>query len=102
MHEIKQIGVFQAAKVMAIMSLVLSVVGFILVTIIVMVNGMGSGNIQFGGMLLRTLLSPILGFIFTAFLCLVYNLVASKIGGIEMELGVKEEPDRPSIISGTY
>jgi hypothetical protein len=91
MHEIKRIGVLQAAKFMAVVYLALS----LLFTIFLVAVGVGS--ISFGRILLQILLAPIFGFIFAAIGCLLYNLIASKMGGIEIELEVKKEADRFSL-----
>jgi hypothetical protein len=91
MHEIKNIGVFQAAKFAAAMYLALSVAITVLLAVFVTVSGLGS--ISFGRILLQIVLGPTLGFIFTAIGCLLYNLIASQIGGIEVELEVKKEAD---------
>ncbi|MGA2327767.1 MAG: hypothetical protein ABSH05_15910 [Bryobacteraceae bacterium] len=89
MQEIKHIGVFQAAKFMAVMYLLVSAVIVIPLTFILM--AFGSSSNPFGLLvLLLPVLYGIVGFIFTAIGCWVYNLVASMVGGIEIELEVKQ------------
>ncbi|MGC9972723.1 MAG: hypothetical protein ABSE56_19245 [Bryobacteraceae bacterium] len=90
MHEIKHIGVFQAAKFAAAMYLLISAVIVIPLTFILMVFGGERAN-PFGLLaLLLPLLYAIVGFVFTAIGCWVYNLVAMMVGGIEIELEPKQ------------
>jgi hypothetical protein len=90
MHEIKHIGVFQAAKFAAAMYLLISAVIVIPLTFILMAFG-GERTNPYGLLvLLLPLLYAIVGFVFTAIGCWVYNLVAMAVGGIEIELESKQ------------
>ena len=96
MHEIRHIGVFQAAKFAAAMYLLLGAVIAIPLTLIYMAVGSGSNPFGLLGLLVP-LLYAIIGFIFTAIGCWVYNLVASMVGGIEIELEAKQGPGLPPL-----
>jgi hypothetical protein len=92
MHEIKSFGVFQNAKFAAVMYLVISAVIVIPLTFIMMAFAGDRAN-PFGLLaLLLPILYAIIGFIFTAIGCWVYNLIASMVGGIEVEIVAKVEP----------
>jgi hypothetical protein len=84
MHEIKSFGVMQTAKVMAVIYAILAaVIGFFLAL-----------SALFRGHPVRAILAlfglPILygvfSFIFVAILCLLYNEIARRVGGVEIEL----------------
>lgn len=83
--QIKRISVAQTSKVVAILyvafSLIYSVIGIPMILF---------GNAQIKGMGFMYLFMPILagifGFIFVAFACWIYNIVASKFGGVEFEI----------------
>ncbi|MGO9095286.1 MAG: hypothetical protein ACLQGV_08685 [Bryobacteraceae bacterium] len=92
MQEIKSFGVFQNAKFAAVMYLVISAVIVVPLTFIMMAVGGNRAN-PFGMLfLLLPILYAIIGFIFTAIGCWVYNLIASMVGGIEVEIVAKVEP----------
>jgi hypothetical protein len=89
MQEIKHVGVFQAAKFAAVMYLLISAVIVIPATFILMAFRSEGAN-PFGLlMLLAPVLYAIIGFIFTAIGCWIYNLIAMMVGGIQIELEPK-------------
>jgi len=84
MHEIKAIGVLQTAKVIGSLYLVVAAsVGFI-VGVAMLFRG------HAGRALFVIFVVPILygvgSFLVTAVMCWVYNLVAARLGGVELEL----------------
>jgi len=95
MKEIKKIAVLQTAKVVAVLYLVGSAIFFVPLSLIIMLTknspdvsaalqkALGSSSPAFT--LLLPLLYGIFGFVMSAAGCLIYNLVASKIGGIKVE-----------------
>ena len=62
-------------------------------------NAAGLGIIFFG--LLAAVFYGILGWIFTALACLLYNFAAGMIGGIEIQLEAVEPPPPTAVWSGT-
>jgi ABC-type antimicrobial peptide transport system permease subunit len=102
MNEIKRIGVLSMAKIygltMAILGLIIGIfVGFIMFFIGTFVGtenhfsrflGPGLGIV---GFIFMPILYGILGLIFGGFAALIYNLLASWVGGIEVELEEKED-----------
>ena len=104
MKRIKRFGVFQTAKVAAI---IMFFVSLIFILPVALIAGLASGlaNVAgvdgpfsffpfIGGLFLIILpfIYGIFAFISTAIGCLVYNFIASKTGGIEMEFETVEEP----------
>ncbi|MDD5156083.1 MAG: hypothetical protein PHF11_06360 [Candidatus Omnitrophica bacterium] len=97
MKEIRKIAVLQAAKVVGALYLLGSAIFFIPLTLIViatrnspavssaMQKNLGSSSPLFT--LLLPLLYGLFGFIFSAIACLLYNFIASKIGGVRVEFG---------------
>ena len=94
MQQVKQFGVLQTAKVVSLIYLIIMAIFFIPVGIIVSIVGSFSGNAgsfpAFIGsgvvMLIAPVFYAVIVFISTAIGCLVYNLIAEKIGGIEIEI----------------
>ncbi|NLA75799.1 MAG: hypothetical protein GX846_10090 [Deltaproteobacteria bacterium] len=94
MVRIKKIGVLQTAKLAAILYFIFSAIIVVPIGLITMITGsaLGSDNIisgsLFGGtfMVIMPIFYAVLGFIFVAIACLIYNLVAGFVGGIEIEL----------------
>jgi hypothetical protein len=98
MVRIKRIGVLQTAKLAAILYFIFSAIIMIPIGLISIFAGsaFGGGSGLFGGifggtfMIIMPIIYAVLGFIFVAIACLIYNLVAKFVGGIEIEL---ENPD---------
>jgi hypothetical protein len=92
MQEIKSVGVFQNAKFAAVMYLAISAVIVVPVALIAMAFA-GNRASPFGLLIvLLPILYAVIGFILTAIGCWVYNLIASMVGGIEVEIVAKVEP----------
>ncbi|MCL3779610.1 hypothetical protein EMN47_04315 [Prolixibacteraceae bacterium JC049] len=99
MHQIKSFGVLQTSKVAAIIlfftSLIFMVPFFLMSTI---VGGFASR--EFGPslfpfysgfiLILMPFFYAVFGFIGTAISCLIYNFIAKKFGGIQLEMELEE------------
>ena len=83
--QIKHISVFQTSRVLAIIYGVIAIV-FMPVLLIPALGDNGNGS-----MVVFSLVAPIvyaiLGFMFTALFCWIYNIIAKYTGGIEFSLG---------------
>ncbi len=97
MQRVKRLGVLSVAKiqaaVMGVMGLVIGLIyGVILVVtgIIAVASGSKAGILMVFGAIAAVILLPLLyallGFVFGALSAWVYNLVAGRLGGIEIEL----------------
>lgn len=78
--QIVHVSVFQSAKVMAVLYLVLSLPMVAIMAVPALASGQ---SYSFGFLVLMPVLYTVLGFIFTALGAWVYNLVAGRIGGFE-------------------
>lgn len=83
MKQIKKLGAIQTAKFAAVLYLVVSAVFFIPMTIIALI---GSGEAASLLLIFLPLVYAALGFVGVAIFCWIYNLIAGKFGGIEIEL----------------
>jgi len=94
MAQIKRFGVFQTAKFMAVMYLVTTAIIFIPMGILMSAFGASMvpenqllGGLMTGaGMFIMPIIYAVFGFIFVAISCLVYNVIARMVGGVEIEL----------------
>jgi len=93
MTRIRRFGILQTAKLMAVMYFLLSAVFVVPVALILMATGVFHGGedalgglIGGIGMIFIPFIYALLGFIFVAIGCAIYNVVASWVGGIEVEL----------------
>jgi hypothetical protein len=97
MFRIRRFGVVKTATVAALMYIVIVVVIFIPVLLITALVGITpAGSDGFGGVgpvvgvlilgLLAALFYGVFGWVFTAIACLLYNLVAGWVGGIEVQV----------------
>ena len=102
MHQVKKFGVFQTAKVLAIIYLILYAVLMVPAGLFMVIFGAVAGfptevPFAFSGLGIILMLLPVfyavLMFVITAIGCLVYNLLSDKMGGIEVEL--KETANEP-------
>lgn len=93
--KVKKIGVLQTAKISAIIFFLISLVVFVPVMLIMVIIGAISGNTEIWTAILPIIIMPILypliGFLMTALWCWLYNVIAKKIGGIEIEFEAVEE-----------
>lgn len=86
MQEIKSIGVLQAAKFFAILYLLISAVIIVPIAVIAMAVSSRMGGPEMLLVLLLPICYAVVGFIFTAIACWIYNLVAGMIGGLQVEI----------------
>lgn len=90
MKQIKKVGVVQTAKVMAVLYLIGSTIIFVPVTIVGFFWGLDKvKGVQALFFLLMPLVYCALGFIGISAVGLLYNFVASKIGGVSLEIEEK-------------
>ncbi len=93
-QRIQRFGIGQTAKVMGVMY---ALMGLIFIPFLLLANAFAPGRSGFGvGLALAMpVLYGVVGAVFAALGCAVYNMVAGWIGGIEIEL---EEPilDEPA------
>jgi hypothetical protein len=103
MQQIKSIGVLQTSKVVGCLYLVIGLViaaVLIPITLIGIILAPGTQESAKMGLVMIPilLLVPVyalLGFVFAAFFCWLYNVIAKRIGGIELEI----QPKSPSATS---
>jgi hypothetical protein len=103
MVQLKQVGVLSLAKVSA---LVHGAIGLLFVPLLLIVGGImatvvpGAQKAVGGIVIVEALVIPFfyagVGFLLGAFVGWIYNFIAGKIGGIEVEFGAVE----PVIIAG--
>jgi len=90
MKRVKSFGVYQTAKVVAIIYFLIAVAIAIPASLFMFVFkrnfGFGEGII----FVFLPFIYALMGFLFTALGCVIYNLVASKTGGIEFEISTEE------------
>jgi hypothetical protein len=95
MQQLKGFGVFQTAKFIAILYFIIAAVVCVLMIPFFLVGGAamresGMGGGLMGGSIFFLILAPflyaIVAFIATAFSCWVYNVLAKRFGGIEIDL----------------
>jgi hypothetical protein len=91
-QQIRRFGIGQTAKVVAVLYTLL---GLVFVPVFLLAAMFSPRETGFGTGLAVALpiLYGVMGFIFTAIACAIYNFVAGFVGGIEVEL---EAPRTPS------
>jgi hypothetical protein len=93
--KVKKIGVLQTAKISAIIFFLISSIIVVPMMLIMVIIGGFSGEteiwIKILPILLMPILYPIIGFLMTALWCWLYNVLAKRIGGIEIEFEAMEE-----------
>ena len=84
-QRIRRFGVGQTAKVLGVLY---ALMGLVLVPIFLIAARFSPDGSQFGTSfaLAIPVIYGIVGFIFTAIGCLIYNLVAGWVGGVEIEM----------------
>ncbi len=101
MYRIRRFGIIRTANVVALMYAIVIAIIFVPIAIIVAVAGTGSGASGLGavgavGVLILGVLAliayTIVGWIFTAIACAVYNISARWIGGIEVHVDQTAAP----------
>ena len=88
--QISRISVAQTSKVTAILYVAFSLL-YSLIGIPMIIFGGSEMKIMGFMYLFMPILMGLFGFIFVAFACWVYNLVANKFGGVEFEVKNMEE-----------
>ena len=94
MKRIKKFGVFQTAKVFAIIYFIIAAI--FMIPFGLLSTALGSEAIPgfpvAGGLFLILIpfIYGFIAFIMIAIACLVYNLIAQKVGGIELEIEITE------------
>jgi hypothetical protein len=104
MFRIRRFGVIKTANVVAVLYVVIVAVIFVPILAIVAlaapanqsIGGMGAVGVLVVG-LLAAVFYGIIGWIFTAIACLLYNLAAGMIGGIEVQLEAVPPPAVPAV-----
>ncbi len=87
-YQVAKMSIAQTAKVAAILYAVMGLVHFVIGVFIIL---FGKGPAIGVGILFifMPVLAAIFGFIGVAIVCWIYNIIASKMGGIEFELTEK-------------
>ena len=110
MHRIRRFGVVKTATVVAVMYVVIIAIVFVPIAILAIVFGGASGSANaMGGVVallvfgfVAALFYAVIGWIFTALACAVYNLAARWVGGIEVEIEpVAPPPSLPAWTTST-
>jgi hypothetical protein len=99
MFRIRRFGVIKTSNVVAFFYLIIVVVVFVPIAAIVAVatpanqsiGGLGAAGVLIFG-LVAAVFYAILGWIFTALACLLYNFAAGMIGGVEIQLEAVQPP----------
>lgn len=93
MHEIKSFDIIQTSKVAAAIYAIMAAIISVFIAIGALLHG------HPGRAILAIIFMPILygigSFVFTAFLCWIYNLVAPHLGGIAFDLSPSSDSSRP-------
>ena len=86
MARIERFGVGQTAKVLGVLYGVMGLV-FVPFFLVVAMFSPSESDFGLGFAIVLPLLYGLAGFVFTAIGCLLYNLVAGWVGGIEVDFG---------------
>jgi hypothetical protein len=86
MRQIKSINVMQTAKVMGAVYFVLGLAVALFIILPVSMARRGPAHGHFFMAALAPFMYGALVFVLSAFLCWVYNLIAERLGGIEVEV----------------
>jgi hypothetical protein len=92
-YRIRRFGIMKTALVAGLMYVTVFLIGTVLVALLVAVapstnNAMLAGGVAavlVGGIVI-SLVYGVIGFVFTAIVCAVYNVVAGQVGGIEVQV----------------
>ena len=85
-QQIRRFGVLQTAKVIGALYALLGLV-FVPVILVISMVAPNKEGIGTGFALTLPVIYGVLGFIFAALSCAIYNFVAGLVGGVEVELG---------------
>lgn len=99
MFRVRRFGVIRTANVAALLYVVMVAIIFVPMTVIVALVAPRSGMVGNAGAvavllfgLLAALFYGLIGWVFTAIACLLYNFVAGLIGGIEIQIEAVQPP----------
>ena len=102
MYTIRRFSVMKTATVVAVMYVIIVAIFFIPIALLTVAFARGDsaaggviGIVVFG--LLAALLYGVIGWIFTAIACAVYNLAAGWVGGIEVHVDQVTPPSAPQL-----
>lgn len=108
MYRIRRFNVLKTATVVALMYMVLVAIFIVPIALLLVAVPRGSGFdgvVGLGGILTFGIVAilgyGILGWIFTAIACALYNLVARWVGGIEVEVELVAPPPAVPVWSAT-
>lgn len=104
MFRIRRFGVVRTANVVAFFYIVIVAIIFVPIAAIAAlltpadqsIGGFGAVGVLIFG-LLAAILYGVIGWIFTALACLLYNFAAGMIGGIEVQLEAVQPPPAPPV-----
>lgn len=89
MQQVRAFGVFQTAKVTAVLYVVITAIFAvpfgIIGTLVAIISGKREGLLSLL-LLVAPIVYGIMGFLMMALMCWLYNVVAARTGGIEIEL----------------
>lgn len=93
MAQIKRFGVLQTAKIAGIIYFFVSLIVMVPFGLITFLTGITRGRQGIDGaflggvfIILMPFIYAVLGFVFVAIGCLIYNFIAKYVGGIEIEI----------------
>jgi uncharacterized membrane protein YhdT len=84
-HNIKRFSVHQNAKMMAVMSLALSLIFVLPFLLLASFAGPGRGGFPFWLVIVMPVVYLVMTYIMMAIMGWIYNMLAPKIGGLEFE-----------------
>ena len=106
MYTIRRFSVLKTATVVAVMYVV--IVAIFIVPLAILAVAFGRGESAAGGLLgvlviglLAALVYGVIGWIFTAIACAIYNLAAGWVGGIEVQVDQVGPPPTPQLWAPT-
>lgn len=96
MYRIRRFGVVRTATVVAVLYMIMIAIFFVPAAVIVLAVGRGDSaggalGVLFVG-LLAAVLYAVLGWVFTAIACALYNVAAGWVGGIEVQVEAVAPP----------
>ena len=101
MYQIRRFGVVKTSTIVALMYVIVVAIFFVPAAFLLAAFGRGdtSGSVVgvLGVGLLAAALYGILGWVFTAIACALYNLVAGWVGGIEVQVERVDPPAPPPV-----
>jgi hypothetical protein len=107
MFRIRRFGVIRTANVVAFLYLIIIAIIFVPIAALVaalapnagLASGAGGVAVLFFGLVIAVFYA-VVGWIFTALACVLYNFAAGMVGGIEIQLEAVEPPPPPQVWGG--